>query len=118
MCVCVFACYADSREPLPLEAYGWLHGTDHHCLPQRAGGHAARGRVLQTLHSTHRRISHCPLLPPLVALTSNFLDEAECYCLLDEVLSQPGWVCQDQRENLASINTLAAMTKGKCVSGH
>lgn len=115
--VCVPTWCADGREPLPLEAYGWLHGTDCHCLPQREGGSAARGRVLETLRSTHRRLSHCPLLPPLVALASNFLEEPECFCLLDEVLSRPSWICQDQRENLASISTLVAMTRGKCVSG-
>lgn len=118
LCVRSPGACADGREPLPLEAYGWLHGTDCHCLPQREGGRAARGRVLEALRSTHRRLSHCPLLPPLVALTSNFLEEPECFCLLDEVLSRPGWLCQDQRENLASINTLVAMARGKCVSRH
>ena len=73
---------------------------------------------METLRFTNRRLCHCPLLPPLVALASNFLEEAECFCLLDEVLSRPGWACQDQRENLASISTLVAMTRTKCVSGH
>lgn len=112
-CVCL---PAGEREPLPLEAYGWLHGTERHCLPQREEGDAARERVLEALHSTNHRLSHCPLLPPLAALASNFLEEPECFCLLDEVLSRPGWACQDQRENLASISTLVAITRGKCVS--
>ena len=100
------------------EEFGWLHSIDCYSLPQRTAGGAPQGRILHTLKNSHPCLSYCPLLPVIVTITTNFLEEGECYCLLDEVLNRPSWLCTDQRENLSSINTLALLFKSKCVSAH
>jgi hypothetical protein len=99
--------------PTP-EEFGWFHSTDAYSLPQRVSDCSPQQRVLDTLKRSHPIVSYCPLLPVIVTLTTNFLEEGECFCLFDEILYRPGWLCKDQRENLSSINTLVSLFKSKC----
>ena len=102
--------------PTP-EEFGWLHPTDCYSLAQQRGSdRAPQRRILHALKMSHPSLSYCSLLPVFVTLTANFLEEGECFCLMDEILHRPGWMCTNQRENLSSINTLISLFKARCVS--
>ena len=87
--------------------YGWPYDLD--ALPsfylRPTVAQPAFARVLTAVTYTHADTVVCPLLPALTRLLLHFVEEWECYAMLDKLLCRRAWLDQSPSELAASRAT-------------